>query len=185
MRAKEAMKILQISRMTLYKYVKNGYIKATKLHNGYYEYDEESVMKLSGKKNRTNVIYARVSTYKQKNDLTNQIELVKKYCDKNKLIYDKIISDISSGLDLNRTNFSKLLDEILHYKIDTIIISHKDRLTRLSFSILEYIFSKFGTKIIVLNKPDKYFDNEYFNDLLTLMHSFSTKFYSKRRVKNK
>jgi predicted site-specific integrase-resolvase len=53
------------------------------------------------------------------------------------------------------------------------------------FSILEHIFEKFGTKIIIINKPDKYFDNEYFNDLLTLMHSFSTKFYSKRKKHKK
>ena len=181
MRAKKAMKLLGISRVTLYKYVKNGNIKATKLQNGYYDYDEESIMQFIGNNNRTNVIYARVSTCKQKKDLKNQIKEIKNYCSINDIKYSNIYCDISSGLDLNRNNFSLMLDEIMHYNIKNVIIAHKDRLTRLSFSILEHIFEKFGTKIIIINKPDKYFDNEYFNDLLTLMHSFSTKFYSKRK----
>lgn len=183
MKAKEAMKILNISRMTLYRYLKLGLIKATKLHNGYFDYEEESIMKLklNGKKKRDNIIYARVSTYKQKNDLDNQINELKTFCTKNKIAYSNVISDISSGLDLNRPNFSKLLDDILHYKVNSIIVSYKDRLTRLSFSILEHIFKQFNTKIIVVHKSEKQSENEYFEDLLTLMHSFTTKLYAKRR----
>ena len=84
-------------------------------------------------------------------------------------------------MTLDRTNFSNLLDDVLSNKIDTVIISHKDRLTRLSFSILEHIFNKFNTKIIVTNKSEDKFGNEYFNDILALMHSFSMKMYSKHK----
>jgi putative resolvase len=66
MRAKEAMKILKVSRITLYRYIDNGKLKATKSHNGYYDFDEETVMNLAGNSERFNIIYARVSTYKQK-----------------------------------------------------------------------------------------------------------------------
>jgi putative resolvase len=120
----------------------------------------------------------------KKKDLDNQIKAIQKYCKDNKIQYNHVVSEVASGLDLDRTHFSKLLDDILHYKVDTVIISHKDRLTRLSFSMLEHIFKQFNTKILIINKPTKYFDNEYFNDLLTLMHSFSTKFYSKRANNN-
>ena len=63
MKAREVLKILNISRITLYTYTKEGKIKATKMNNGYYDYDEESVMKIINKDVRNNVIYARVSTY--------------------------------------------------------------------------------------------------------------------------
>jgi predicted site-specific integrase-resolvase len=43
------------------------------MDNGYYDYDQQSVMKIINKDVRSNVIYARVSTYKQKIDLENQI----------------------------------------------------------------------------------------------------------------
>ena len=68
MKAKEVMKLLNISRATLFNYTKDGKIKVTKLDNGYYEYDEASVFKIIKKDSRTNVIYSRVSTYKQKTD---------------------------------------------------------------------------------------------------------------------
>ena len=37
MKSKEVLKLLGISRVTLWSYVKNGTIKATKLPNGYYD----------------------------------------------------------------------------------------------------------------------------------------------------
>lgn len=49
MRAKEVMKILQISRTTLYRYVKKGLIKVDSVINGQYLYNESSVMILAGK----------------------------------------------------------------------------------------------------------------------------------------
>ncbi len=45
MKAKDVMKLLNICRTTLYNYTKDGSIKATLLDNGYYDYDEESVLK--------------------------------------------------------------------------------------------------------------------------------------------
>jgi len=45
MKANEALKILKISRSTLNKNVKEGYIKVTKLLNECYDYNEKSVCK--------------------------------------------------------------------------------------------------------------------------------------------
>jgi predicted site-specific integrase-resolvase len=83
MKAREVLKILGISRVTLNKYVNNGSIKVTKLDNGYYDYDDESVYKFMKKDLRYNVLYARVSTYKQKNDLDNQVNSLIDYCKMN------------------------------------------------------------------------------------------------------
>ena len=66
MKAKDVMNTLSISRSTLYLYTRDKKLKVTKLHNGYYDYDNDSVFKLLNKDNRVKVIYARVSTYKQK-----------------------------------------------------------------------------------------------------------------------
>ena len=76
MKAKEVLKLLKISRATLFNYTRDGKLKVTKLDNGYYDYDEESVFRVIKKDSRINVIYARVSTYKQKDDLQHQIRYV-------------------------------------------------------------------------------------------------------------
>ncbi len=82
MKSKEVLKLLGISRVTLSSYVRNGTIKATLLPNGYYNYHDNSVYAFLGKSQRVNVIYARVSTYKQKSDLKRQINKLSSYCRK-------------------------------------------------------------------------------------------------------
>ena len=80
MKAKEVLELLDISRVTLWSYLKKGKIKATKMENN--NYDEESVYKLLGKMYRKDVIYARVSTSKQKKDLFNQIKHLENFVEK-------------------------------------------------------------------------------------------------------
>ena len=142
-------------------------------------------MKLLKKDSRINIIYARVSTFKQKLYLQTQINTIKKYCQDNNIHIDKIIKEISSGLDLNRKNLSNIIDDVIHYRIKKIYITDKDRLTRLSFKTLKMIFNKFGTKVIVINdiNKSKTNDNELFEELLSILHVFSTSMYSNRRKK--
>ena len=50
MKAKEVMELLEISRRTLTRYITKGVIKGSRLPTGRYIYDDESVLKLAGKK---------------------------------------------------------------------------------------------------------------------------------------
>ena len=188
MKAKEVMKLLNISRATLFNYTRDGKIKVIKLDNGYYDYNEDSVFKIIKKDSRINVIYSRVSTYKQKMDLENQINKINTYCQTNNIPIDKTYSDINSGLDLDRNGFNHLMDDVINLKIKNIYITHKDRLTRMSFKTVQYLFSKYGANIVIItnNKQPSNItnDNEIFEELISLMHIFSTTMYSNRR-KNK
>ena len=93
--------------------------------------------------------------------------------------------DISSGIDIYRNNLNKLINDVINLNIKNIYISHRDRLTRLSFRTLQELFRKFGTNIIIINDTsNESNDNEIFEELISLMHIFSTTMYSNRR-KNK
>jgi putative resolvase len=179
MKSKEVLKLLGISRVTLWSYVKNGTIKATKLPNGYYDYDDKSIHDFLGHKKKINIIYTRVSTHKQKDDLVRQTKFLTHYCKKHNIVINKTFSEISSGIDLDREQFNILLNEIFKYKVDKVIITNKDRLTRLSFLTLQNIFKQFGTTIVVVNKTDR--NDDLFDELTSLMHLFSTREYSKRK----
>jgi putative resolvase len=185
MKSKETLKLLNVTRQTLCTYVKLGYIKVTKLQNGYYDYDKDSIYKFLNKKNendtKINVIYTRVSTHKQKNDLINQIKSIENYCKKNNIEYSKIYKEIANGIDFDRKIFQILLNDIIGGKIANIYITYKDRISRLSFLTLQNIFSYFGTKIIPIY--DKTIDqtDELFQELISIIHLFSTKLYSNRR----
>jgi predicted site-specific integrase-resolvase len=52
------------------------------------------------------------------------------------------------------------------------------------FGLFKYLFSKFGTEIIVANghANEKLNSEEIMNEIITLIHCFSTEHYSKRRV---
>jgi len=181
MKSKEVLSILNVTRVTLMNYVKTGKIKATKMKNGYYDYNESSVFSFIKKDFRINVIYARVSTNKQKKFLETQIDVLNAYCNTNNIKINTIYKEISSGTDLDRTQFSLLMNLVFQYKIKNIYVTYKDRLTRLSFKTIEQIFKKFGTTIVVINdKEDKSTEEELFDDLLNIIHHFSTKLYSKR-----
>lgn len=187
MKTKEVLKILRISRATLYRYIQNGTLKAIKMPNGYYDFDDNTVYSLLNKDlPRKNYIYARVSTYKQKNNLKNQIELLKNFCFQNGININGIYQDIASGINFEKRNeFFQLLDEILDYKVNKIIISYKDRLSRIGFNLFYYLFQKFGTKIIVISEigNEKLDSEEIFEEIVTLLHCYSMKLYSKRKKK--
>ncbi len=141
MKAKEVLNLLRITRQTLTKYVKEGIITVTTLPNGHYDYHEKSVYSFLNKDiDRKTVIYGRVSTNKQKKDLDNQIEMLKQYCFSKGYQIAGIYKDVASGINFEkRKQFSELLDEILNNKIKIVVISYKDRLSRVGFSFFEQL----------------------------------------------
>ena len=187
MKAKEVLKILKITRPTLTKYVKDGKIKVKELPSGMYDYDEDSVFSIAGLcGERTCAIYARVSTQKQKKDLSNQIEIIRKYANENGYSVDNVYSDIASGLNYDRGEFQTMLNEIIQYKIKTVIISNKDRLTRVSFDMWKQLFKQFSCELIVANQDETNTENsekEIFEDIISLLHCFAMRMYSARRKK--
>ena len=125
--------------------------------------------------------YCRVSSAKQKDDLERQKAFIaEKYPD------HTVISDIGSGINWKRLNFSKLLDEAINGKVEEIVIAHRDRLCRFSYELMEKIFKLCGTKLIVLNTGDKEgksCEQELAEDLLSIIHIFNCKEMGRRRYK--
>jgi len=188
MKSKEVLKLLKVTRATLTSYIKSGKITGTKLENGYYDYNEESIYNFLNKPypfiNRVNIIYARVSTYKQKNDLNNQVSQLIEYCSNNNIQYDKVYQEIASGINFDRNNFSQIVKLVINNKINNIYITYKDRISRLSFITLEKMFKQFGTNIIVINNTTNNTEEyDLFEELINIIHLFSTKIYSKRHKK--
>lgn len=181
------LNILRITRPTLTKYVKDGTIEVNKLVNGRYDYDDESVYKFLNKDlKRKTYIYARVSTNKQKNDLENQINLLKQFCFNNGYIISGIYSDIASGISFEkRTSFFELLDEIIQHKVERVIITYKDRLSRVGFDLFKFLFSRYDCEIVVISEvgSDKLDSEEIFEEIVSLLHCYSMKLYSNRKIK--
>ena len=186
MKANEVLNLLRITRPTLTKYVNEGIIKVDKLPNGRYEYDSNSVYSFLNKDvKRKTYIYARVSTSKQKADLDNQIELLKQFCFTNGYVISGIYSDIASGISFEkRSNFFKMLDDIIDNKVEKVVITYKDRLSRVGFDLFYHLFKKYNCEIIVMSEigSEKLDSQEIFEEIVSLLHCYSMKLYSKRKA---
>ena len=187
MLSKEVLQLLGISRPTLTKYVKTGVIRATRLPNKRYDYNSEDVFRLFNKGvERKTYLYARVSTQKQKADLENQVAMLKQFCFSNGYRISGVYSDIASGISFEkRKDFFKLLDEVLDGRVEKVVITCKDRLSRVGFDLFYHLFRKYHCDIIVMSEIGsvKLDSEEVFEEIISLLHCYSMKLYSKRKAK--
>ena len=189
--SKEIKQQLQISGVTLMKWKNSGKIQYKKLSNKKILYDLDSLnttTENSNNLNIKNVIYARVSSGGQKDDLNNQIEIIKNYMLNNGIKVDDIYYDIASGMNENRKSFNELIEQIFKREIKNVYITFKDRLSRFGFNYFKSIFNYFGTNIIILDNQEetnKTYQQELTEDLIAIIHSYSMKLYVNRKKKLK
>lgn len=188
-KASQIMTELQISRGTLKLWKDKGLITYKKLSDKKYLYDINSILKEgSVQENRLNVIYARVSTLRQVEDLNRQLCILKEYCLKQGVKIDKVFTDVGSGMNADRKEFNELLTLVFERKVKKIYISFKDRLTRFGFNYIKNICEYFDTEIEVLD-DDEFRDHnnekELTEDLIAIIHHYSMKVYNSSRKKFK
>ena len=176
LRPKEVCQRLGISYATLREYVKKGYIQPVVLETGKWRFREEDVERLMGiVRKRKVVLYARVSNT-QRDDLINQV----KYLEESVREYDRVITDVGSGLNVKRKGFIKLLRMILNNEVSKVVIAYPDRLVRFGFEIIEEVCKAHNCEIVVLNREDKTPERELIEDLISILVSFSGKLYGMR-----
>lgn len=189
MKAGKVMELLQISRSTLRRYRINGTLKAKRLPTGQYIFDDDSVFFLkNGRSKRLTVIYGRVSTYKQKKDLANQMQELKDFCLAKGYEINGSYQDIASGVSFkDHKQFFKMLNLIIDGKVERVVITHQDRLSRVGFELFEYLFKNYNTKIEVVSDEanPKTDEQELFEEIISLLHCFSMREYSHRRTERK
>ena len=194
LKIRDAADYLNVSQDTLRKWDKTNKLKPLKTAGGHRRYDTDSLDNFIGitrdNENEPEVVcatYARVSSneQKQKGDLDRQSQRLSEYCAKKRLLVTYIIKDVGSGLNYNRNGFIKLTDLVIAGKINKLVIEHKDRLTRFQFKFMKKIFESYGCEVIVVNKIDVSDNEELTTDMMSLLASFSGKFYGKRSAKQR
>ena len=185
---KDFAELLGVSVKTLQRWDRDGILKAnrTPTDRRYYTYDQYLQFKGIQTENdiRDTVIYARVSTRNQKDDLQNQVEFLKQFCNAKGIIINQCVEDFGSGLNYNRKKWNKLLDEVMANKIKTIVISNKDRFIRFGYDWFEKFCEKFNTKIIIVNNETLSPNEELVQDIISILHVFSCRLYGFRKYKN-
>lgn len=131
---------------------------------------------------RSDAIYARVSTAKQKDDLVRQIDHLKIFAVDHNPKNLIVKSDIGSGLNDNRKELNQLINLVQNDKINRIFIMYKDRLTRFGFNYIKQICDFHNTEIIIVSNEeiDKSLSEELAEDIISVIQSSSDKLYGMR-----
>ena len=190
----QASQYLNVSDDTLRLWDKNGKLKPLKTVGGHRRYRKEDLDKFLGLSEEiieniidSTVTYARVSSneQKQKGDLDRQSQRLSEYCAKKGWRVTHIIKDVGSGLNDNRSGFIRLTNMVLNKKVNKLVVEHKDRLTRFQFNFIKKIFESYGCEVIVIDGADVSNDEELATDIMSLMASFSGKFYGRRSAERR
>lgn len=186
LKPKEMAQKLGVSISTLQRWDREGVLKAYRNPKNRRYYTEEqylNYMGISDDKKRKVVAYSRVSSRNQKDDLDNQFNFIKNYCNAKGIIVDDYMSDIGSGLNYKRKNWNKLLDQVMNNEIETIYITYEDRFIRFGYDWFESLCHQFDTQIAVLNDKTTSPQQELVEDLISIIHVFSCRIYGLRKYK--
>jgi excisionase family DNA binding protein len=189
----EASKITGLSIQTIRKLGDKKQIKCFKTPSGHRRFNKQDLEKFcdpdsfnekDSKNTKINYIYTRVSSKKQLDDLSRQVE----YLQKRKPEYSSYttISDIASGINFKRKGLQTILDSCLQGIIGEVVIAHRDRLSRFGFDLVKIIIEKAGGTITILDdEENKSSEQELSEDLLSIIHIYSCRQMGKRNYKIK
>jgi len=186
-RTREVAELLNISVSGVKKWIKEGKIRAIRVGRFWMIPESEVRRILSGVKPSEvrAVIYARVSSHKQKKDgnLNRQIERLRNYCSAKGYKVINVITDVASGLREDRSGLLKLFNLVERHQVDVVVVEFKDRLTRFGFVYLKRYFESHGVRIEVIEESEKGYMEELIEDFVAIVISFAGRIYGKRSQK--
>ena len=185
---KDFAELLGVSVKTLKRWDRDGILKAHRTPTDWRYYTFGQYLQFKGIQTENDiryiVIYARVSTKNQIDDLQYQVDFLKQFCNAKGIIVNQCIEDFGSGLNYNRKKWNKLLDDVMGNRIKTIVITNKDRFIRFGYDWFEKFCEKFNTKLIIVNNEPLSPNEELVQDIISILHVFSCRLYGLRKYKN-
>jgi len=125
-------------------------------------------------------LYARVASADQKADLDRQMRRLQDYAASRGYAVSKEVSEIASGLNDHRPKLAKLLTDPT---IGTLIVAHRDRLTRFGYEYIRQLLETQGRHLEVLFPSDT--EHELVDDFVAVITSMAARIYGQRNSKRK
>jgi predicted site-specific integrase-resolvase len=172
--ARKASSHYGVTQQTLRNWSEEGIIGFRRTPGGRYHYalpkaGQDAACKES-------VIYARVSSSKQKGDLARQVDFLR-----GKYPSHRVITDVGSGVNFKRRGLLALLDASIAGLIGEVVVAHRDRLARIGYGLLEHIFLRSGSVLTVVE--DHACDGcpaELHEDVMAVLTHFTAKHHGRR-----
>lgn len=164
-----------ISYLTAYRYFTNGDLKGIQMPSGTILIDiDNSSKEDENKSNNKVVLYARVSSSENKDNLISQLERIRGYATaKGYTIVDEVM-EVGSGLNDNRKKLTDLLNN--SYKWNKIIVEHNDRFARFGLNYVRLLLKKDNKEIEIINEVIDQ-KEDIMQDFVSIVTCFCSKLY--------
>jgi putative resolvase len=184
MRPHEFAEKIGVSVKTLHRWDSSGKLQAKRTPSNHRYYTPDDVAVARGLQlepsERRNIIYCRVSSSKQKNELENQREAMERFFAENGIVIHEVVCEVGGGMNFKRKEFLRILFGVIDGTIGLVGVAHKDRLCRFAFELIEAIAAKTGCKIVTANQSSMSPTQELVEDMLAIVHCFSCRIYGSR-----
>jgi predicted site-specific integrase-resolvase len=188
----DACKFLGVQAGILRKWDKDGFIKTIRTPGNMRLFDitsinpSGSITEIRKKEQPSVILYARVSSAKQSQDLERQ----KTFLQEN--LPDKYsghpiieVSDVGSGINFKRKGLLRILGLVKENRVSTIVVASRDRLARFGWELIEWMCTSYGTQIVVLDSEDNTPEAELGKDLMAIVQVYCCRWNGLRRYKSK
>jgi putative resolvase len=190
LRMQEAATLLGVTPQTLRNWSKEGYIEAIVGKGGHRRFKWSEIKRLMQLPDpqaivRNCVIYCRVSTTIQRENLKRQRARLETYAVANGYTIEKISEDIASGMNFKRNGLLKAINYCQTHAIKALIIEFKDRLARFGVELIQAMLASFETELVIVNRVESDYKQEIIDDMIAIIVHFSSRLYGKRRGRKK
>lgn len=166
-----------VSYKTAWRWYKAGTLDAYKTETGTVIVRDASDLKpVTGRI----VLYARVSSIGQKDDLERQLARLKDYAAAHGYQVAKEVTEIASGLNDTRPKLEKLLADT---SVGTIVVENRDRLTRFGSHFIETLLEAQGRHVEMIFQSDT--GDELVDDFVAVITSMAARIYGRRQSKRR
>ncbi|MFC5479066.1 IS607 family transposase [Massilia suwonensis] len=183
----QAARLLGITVKTLQRWEREGrLVPAARTASDRRRYTESQLrafLRLAPATPRRIVAYCRVSSAAQRPDLVNQRHVLEQFAAARGLAGVEFVEEVGGGLNFGRKRFLALMDAIGRGELATLILAHRDRLTRFGFGWFEHCAALHGCELLVLNQERLSPEQEVVQDLMTIVHCFSSRLYGLRNYR--
>ena len=126
------------------------------------------------------VVYARVSSGDQREDLDQQVGRVVEWATQQGCRPDEIVKEVGSGLNGNRRGLRRLVSD---HTVSMIVVEHRDRLCRFGFEYIEAALSARGARILVMDESE--LEDDLVRDVTEVMTSLCARLYGRRSARRR
>ena len=126
------------------------------------------------------VVYARVSSAGQRDDLDRQVGRVVEWATQQGHRPDEVVKEIGSGLNGKRGRLRRLVSD---RTVAAIVVEHRERLCRFGFEYLEAALAGRGARIFVMEEGE--LEDDLVGDVTEVMTSLCARLYGRRSVRRR